>query len=104
MVVAQVGGRAVAERRRQSFVDGGFEREDHRGALARFLRIESLKACDTLLQPLDATPLLSNCQDWRFWLGRRGRTTGHAKLFVGVQESYRFDGAKLPIRMDAASM
>ena len=35
-------------------------------------------------QPLDAAPLLSNCQNWIFWFGRRGRTTGHAKPSVGV--------------------
>ena len=39
------------------------------GALPRFMRIESLKADDAFLQPLDATPLLSDGQDWRFGLG-----------------------------------
>src|ERR1700686_3929228 len=62
LIVPQVGGRAVPERRRQGFVDGRFEREDRRGALARFLGIESLKTGNALLQPLDATPLLSDGQ------------------------------------------
>jgi hypothetical protein len=72
------------------------------GALARFLRIESLKACNALLQPLDATPLLSNCQDWRFRFGRRGGTTCHAKHSLGCDRGHRFRWAKLWIRMDAA--
>src|SRR5271169_629230 len=78
LIIPQAGRRAVPECRRQGFVDGRFEREDRRGALPRFLRIESLKAGDALLQPLDTTPLLSDGQDWRFGLGRRNRTTGHA--------------------------
>jgi hypothetical protein len=78
----QVGGRAVPECRRQGFVDGRLEGEDRRGALARFLRIENLKACDALLQPLDATPLLSDCQDRRVGFGRCGGTTGHANPCV----------------------
>jgi hypothetical protein len=77
LIVPQVCRRAVPECRRQGFVDSRFEREDGRGALLRFLRIESLKACDAFLQPLDATPLLSDRQGWRFWLGRRNRTTAH---------------------------
>src|SRR5277367_879062 len=81
LIIPQVGRCAVPECRRQGFVDGRFEREDRRCALPRFLGIESLKACDALLQPLDTPPLLSDCQDWRFGLGRWGRTTGHANPF-----------------------
>src|SRR5271169_1619380 len=80
LIVPHVCGRAVPECRRQGFVDGRFEREDLGVAksLPHFLGIESLKACDRLLQPLDTTPLLSDGQDRRFGLGRWNRTTGHA--------------------------
>jgi hypothetical protein len=46
-----------------------------RRALPRFLRVERLNA---LLQPFDATPLLTDREDGRFGLGRQGRSTGHA--------------------------
>src|SRR6516165_11760045 len=85
LIIPQVCKRAVPECRRQGFVDRRFEREDRRGALLRLLRIESLKACDALLQAIDTTPLLSDGQDWGFGLGRWGRTTGHAKHYHILQ-------------------
>src|SRR5215469_14580335 len=79
LIKPQVCRRAVPECRRQGFVDRRLEREDRRGPLLRLLRIESLQACDALLQALNTASLLSDGQDWRFGLGRWGRTTGHAK-------------------------
>jgi hypothetical protein len=78
-IIPHVCARAVPECRGQGFVDGRFERDDFGVAksLAHFLIIESLKACDALLQPLDTTPLLAGGQDRRSGLGRRNRTTGH---------------------------
>jgi hypothetical protein len=58
LIIPQVGRRAVPECRRQGFVDGRFERENRRGALPRFLGIESLKTGNALLQPLNTTPFL----------------------------------------------
>src|SRR6516162_8031541 len=84
LIIPQICRRTVPECRRQGFVDCRFEREDRRGALLRLPRIESLKACDALLQTLDTTPLLSDGQDWGFGLGRWGRTTGHANPSEGV--------------------
>src|ERR1700674_4451204 len=79
LIVPHVCGRAVPECRRQGFVDGRFERDEFGVAksLLHFLGIESLKACDALLQPLDMTLLLAGGQDRRSGLGRRNRTTGH---------------------------
>jgi hypothetical protein len=78
-VIPQVCGRAVPKCRRQGFVDGRFERNDFGVAksLPYFLGIESLQACDALLQPLDPALLLAGGQDRRSGLGRRNRTTGH---------------------------
>jgi hypothetical protein len=42
------------------------------------LRIERLKPCDALLQPLDASPLLTDREDRSFGFGRKSRSTGHA--------------------------
>jgi hypothetical protein len=83
LIVPQICGRAVPKCRRQGFVDGRFEFEDRRGALACFQRVESLEACDALLQPLDATPLLSDGQDRRLGLGRGDGTTGHG-IFLDI--------------------
>ena len=77
LIVPQVCRRAVPKCRRQGFVDGRFKLNDCRGALARFQGVECLKSSDALLQPLDATPLLSDGQDRRFGLGRGDGTTGH---------------------------
>src|SRR5258708_2931904 len=65
LIILQVCGRSVTERRRQGFVDGRFEGENFWVAksLPHFLGIESLKACDALLQPLDTPPLLSGGQN-----------------------------------------
>ena len=73
LIIPQVCGRAVPESRRQGFVDGRFEREDRRGALLRFLRIESLKARDTLLQPrrCDAASVRrSGLEPWAWEVGQ----------------------------------
>ena len=79
LIILQVCPRAVSERRLQGFVDGRFECKNVEIAksLPHFLGIESLKACDALLQSLDTPPLLSGGQDRRSGLGRRNRTTGH---------------------------
>jgi hypothetical protein len=65
LIILHIWGRSVTERRRRAFVDGRFERENFGVArsLSHFLGIESLKACDALLQPLDTPPLLSGGQN-----------------------------------------
>jgi Tripartite tricarboxylate transporter family receptor len=49
-----------------------------------FLQIKCLKACDALLQALDASPLLSDRKDWRFRLRRWNRTARHANLWMSA--------------------
>jgi hypothetical protein len=75
---------AVAERGGQRFVDGRFEFENSWRLFARFLQIKCLKACDALLQALDASPLLSDRKDWRFRLRRWNRTARHANLWMSA--------------------
>ena len=60
LIVPEVCWGAIAERGGQRFVDGRFKFENRWRSFARFLQIKCLKACDALLQALDASPLLSD--------------------------------------------
>src|ERR1700760_2142457 len=61
--ISQARNGAVSKRRRQRLVDGRLKFENRWSSFARLLRIERFKACDALLQTLDASPLLSDCEN-----------------------------------------
>ena len=88
LIIPKVSRGAVSKRRRQSLVDGRFQFEDRRSPFARFLRIECLKFRDALLQALDASSLLADCQDRRSWRRRWYRNTGHANLWKNRSGSH----------------
>ena len=110
LIIPQVSRRAVAKRGAQRFVDGGFKLKDRRRAFARFVRIKSLKACHAFLQALEAPPLLSGRQRWRFRLWRRwDRTTGHVNPWMNYvqgsspEKSGVRNGHLLPLKADCDS-